>query len=90
MKFRKKPVVIEAWQFDGTEQSAREILQLTGIGIEHRRTCNPAHTHVLVIETLEGEMRAFRNDWVIRGIKGELYPCKPDIFEATYELVEEQ
>lgn len=88
MKFRKKPVVIEAWQFDGCEQSAREILALAGpnSGIEHRRTTHFEHPHILVIATLEGEMRAFRGDWIIKGVKGEFYPCKPDVFEATYEV----
>lgn len=62
MKFRKKPVVIEAYQ-----------------------------TNVeLKIETLEGTMTANPGDWIITGVKGEQYPCKPDIFEATYEQVEEQ
>ena len=44
----------------------------------------------LLIPTLEGVMKARQNDWIIKGLKGELYPCKPDIFEATYELVEER
>lgn len=89
MKYRKKPVVIEAWQFDGCEQSAREILALAGpnCGMEHRRTSNIDHPHIMVIQTLEGEMRAMKGDYIIRGIKGEYYPCKPDIFAATYEPV---
>ena len=44
---------------------------------------------ILVIETLEGDMTARIGDWIIKGVKGEFYPCKPDIFETTYELVEE-
>jgi hypothetical protein len=43
--------------------------------------------HAVEIRTLEGTMRADHGDWIIRGVKGELYPCKPDIFEATYEAV---
>ena len=46
--------------------------------------------HAVSIETLEGTMKATFEDWIIKGVKGELYPCKPDIFEATYEVVEEQ
>ena len=60
-KFRKKPVVIEAYQTD----------------------------KVMVIHTLEGDMTAQIGDWIITGLRGEQYPCKPDIFEKSYELVEE-
>ena len=62
MKFRKKPVVIEAYQTD--------------VQVE--------------IKTLEGTMIANPNDWIITGVKGEKYPCKPDIFEATYEPASEE
>lgn len=77
-KYRKKPVVIEAVQFNG--KNYMEILFFvgklkTGGGIR--------------IETLEGTMEASAGDWIIKGVKGEFYPCKPDIFEATYELVQE-
>lgn len=79
MKFRKKPVVIEAFQWMRDEvpswwTSAKEIK------IEVETGC-------VYIPTLEGTHRANPGDWIIRGIKGELYPCKPDIFEATYEPV---
>jgi hypothetical protein len=86
-KFRKKPVVIEAMRFAGTKESACEILSWAGprCGIEHRYTALPSAPEVLVIETLEGAMRAVPGDYVIRGVKGEFYPCKPDIFDATYE-----
>jgi hypothetical protein len=60
MKFRKKPVVIEAYQTD----------------VE------------VIIPTLEGNMRANPGDWIITGVKGERYPCKPDIFKKTYEPLE--
>lgn len=91
MKFRKKPVVIEAMQFNGTHQSAFEIVRWAGSSskVEHIETTVKEHPHVIKIETLEGTHRAFRGDWIIKGIKGEFYPCKPDIFEATYERVEE-
>lgn len=80
MKFRKKPVVIEAWRV-GSFDPAPEWL-----------TASPnvygPHNSYLEIKTLEGTMRADHGDWVIRGVKGEIYPCKPDIFAATYEPVE--
>lgn len=59
MKFRKKPIVIEAYQTDKE----------------------------LIIQTLEGPLRAAPGDWIITGIRGEQYPCKPDVFEKTYEPV---
>jgi hypothetical protein len=76
MKYRKRPVVIEAVQFDGT--FPLEFLH----GDERVRSDG---SHGLEIVTLEGTMRADIGDWIIRGIKGELYPCKPDIFDASYE-----
>lgn len=60
-KFRKKPVVVEAYQTD----------------------------KVMIIHTLEGDMTAQIGDWIITGLRGEQYPCKPDIFEKSYELVED-
>ena len=83
MKFRKKPVVIEAVQWDGTKESLEKIRKLGERNIRLNMTTE------LVIETLEGRMLASLNDWVIRGVAGEVYPCKPDIFEKTYEPVTE-
>lgn len=86
MKFRKKPVVIDAVRWNGTQAAIDEIFALRE-GHEEglvRRVGND-----LVIETLEGDMRANLGDWIIRGVKGELYPCKAEIFEATYEQVGE-
>lgn len=83
MKFRKKPVVIEAKQFGLVDGSAAEIIEWAH-PLQIRLT-----SEGLVIPTLEGRMTADRGDWIIKGIKGEFYPCKPDIFEATYEKVEE-
>lgn len=82
MKFRKKPVVIEAIQF--TSESAWECCQF--IGREHLLGASPEHFE---IKTLEGSITASLGDWIIKGIKGEIYPCKPDIFEATYEKLDE-
>ena len=84
-KYRKKPVVIEAVQFDGSERSIVEILALQSDKTKVLRE----DAGDLMIPTLEGLMRASVGDYVIRGVQGELYPCKPDIFEQTYDLVEE-
>lgn len=89
-RFRKKPVVIEAVQFDpslgcGTNR-VMNWLSLHGANISGWTF----HDTDITIPTLEGNMKALPGDWIIRGVKGEFYPCKPDIFEATYELVEEQ
>lgn len=91
-KFRKKPVVIEAMQFDGSWASARPILEW----MESDRPIDPTgarwagrYAELLYINTLEGEMTASAGDWIIKGVKGEFYPCKPDVFEATYDRVED-
>jgi hypothetical protein len=99
MKFRKKPVVIDAIQSTGTPESNREIIDwLRGTGTPaymdtEVRNCSPEHPDgfdypALYINTLEGAMKVSAGDWVIRGVKGEAYPCKPDIFAATYDPVE--
>ncbi len=77
-KFRKKPVVIEARQYTRNGLEAEKVADWCG----GRQTDNG-----LVIQTIEGEMLANYMDWVICGVKGEFYPCKPDIFEATYDIV---
>lgn len=78
-RYRKKPVEIEAVQFNGTNHV--EVAEfLAGSDFE-------PGIHGIVINTLEGSMSAAPGDWVIKGVKGEFYPCKPDIFEATYEEV---
>ena len=77
MKFRKKPVVIDAWKFDGSWASARPIVEKSS-----KITWSDCR---ISIETLEGTMEAAPGDWIICGVKGEFYPCKPDIFEQTYE-----
>lgn len=88
-KFRKKPVVIEAVQYDGTEKSVDEFLNRDFVA----PLVNPDVIFKIgggecLISTAEGVVKAVAGDWIIRGIKGELYPCKPDIFAATYEPVE--
>lgn len=82
MKYRKKPVVIEAMQFNG--ENSREIRTWMKDG-EPEGWENES---IMRIETLEGTMSANKSDWVIKGINGEFYPCKPDIFEKTYDPAE--
>ena len=88
-KFRKKPVVIEAMQFTD-EVTGRDIAGWCG-GRLNVSVSPRDHSDVWVditIPTLEGAMTATRGDWIIRGVAGEFYPCKPDIFEQTYEPAE--
>ena len=86
MKYRKKPIVIEAIRFCGFDGSSDFIPQELAIFLEDAVTSSG--DDALFIHTLEGDMRADVGDWIIRGVNGEFYPCKPDIFEKTYELVE--
>lgn len=88
MKYRKKPVVIEAFRmgidprpdwFQREVAKDRIIIYLTND--DHKKTC-------CTIKTLEGKMCGDYGDYIIRGVRGEIYPCKPDIFEATYEAAE--
>lgn len=78
MRFRKRPVVIEAMLF--TEDNAVAVQEFIG---HHGSAMNGPS--VVEIRTLEGTMYATPGDWIIKGVAGEFYPCKPDIFEATYE-----
>lgn len=84
MQFRKKPVVIEAMQFTG--ENFFDCLAFMG-PIPEAVWMECHTTDLPVIHTLEGDMVVSVGDWIIRGVKGEFYPCKPDIFEATYEPV---
>jgi len=81
-KFRKKPVVIEASRFMGVI-SFREMQ--ADWGDEFSKVASITTTNKLIIQTLEGDMIVRFGDYVIKGVKGEFYPCKPDIFEQTYE-----
>ena len=77
MKFRKKPIVIDAMQWTG--HNTKEIYNFVG-------TNNIiAYGDHFKIKTLEGNHKVILSDWIIKGIKGEFYPCKPDIFKETYE-----
>lgn len=89
MKFRKKPVVIEAIPFTGGEEEGKKIvawIQLNG-GKAKWNGKGGGHPYPenIKIETLEGTMFAIPGDWIIQGVQGEFYPCKPDIFAATYD-----
>lgn len=86
MKYRKKPVVIEAIQFKGTWESYREICEFTEDSLQYNHLGENTPQE-LYIETLEGTHTASNGDYIIKGIKGEFYPCKPDIFELTYEAI---
>jgi hypothetical protein len=79
--FRKKPVVIEAVLWDGRLPTVEPLL----VGASTTEVSQDLGDPALIIPTLEGTMRAEVGDWIIKGVKGELYPCKPDIFAATYE-----
>jgi hypothetical protein len=87
MRFRKKPIVIEADRWDGTQACWDAHFHQHGYIM--KMTGGPEAGRALLIQTLEGTMIANPGDWVIKGVKGEFYPCKPDIFAATYEAVEE-
>lgn len=79
-KFRKKPIVIEAVRWTGrNKKTISKFLKCKHEFWEIAQTID--------ITTLEGIVTASSGDWVIKGVKGEFYPCKPDIFEQTYELV---
>lgn len=100
-KYRKKPVIIEAVHFDGSttdlhgvycwiEDNTDGSFEPMGV-IEGRKPCPASGVSIdprdgrMMIATLEGFHHANVGDWIIRGVQGEFYPCKPDIFEATYE-----
>lgn len=86
-KFRKRPVEIEAVLFDGSEESLNQVLKFTLK--KYFLDTNPFNgVTSLFLETLEGNMHVSPGDWVIKGVEGEFYPCKPGIFEKTYDLVE--
>ncbi len=83
MKYRKKPVVIEAAQLPASDEEAGQ--ELIDFLYSMDREWEEETDGGIIIHTLEGDMRANPHDWIIKGVKGEFYPCKPDIFEATYE-----
>lgn len=93
-RFRKRPVVVEAIQWTGEQSNIRDLKKfcpeiqfhpfitlVSGTAVTDFEFGSP----MLRIMTLEGNHWAQLNDWILKGVKGEFYPCKPDIFEATYE-----
>ena len=92
LRFRKRPVVIEAIQYRPDIPNCGDVARFTGlIPPDGDRGCDPEphDQEPWLIDTLEGVMRADAGDWIIKGVQGEFYPCKPDIFAATYEAVTE-
>ncbi len=106
MKYRKNPIVIDAWQFDGSVASFEHfVADALGSSVVISGTDKHGQPTVtfsgatgalaqvilagttIVIPTLEGDMEASAGDWIIRGVKGEYYPCKPDVFAASYQAV---
>ena len=81
-QFRKRPVVVEAVQYTGANHDEVDAF----VAISPRAT-TWVPDHGLRIDTLEGSMMCDVGDWIIRGVQGEIYPCKPDIFAATYEAL---
>jgi hypothetical protein len=105
VRYRKKPVVVEAVRYDGPayvtaygdraprqDASFESVRQFVGSAFTTAQVGSENHggpnQFAPAIRTLEGVMRVCPGDWIIRGVKGECYPCKPDIFAATYELAE--
>jgi len=96
MKYRKKPVIIEARQWDGTAEGATPIIDwIVGLDgtarfVDYDQSAGYSRSIPLTslqIDTLEGTMHAIPNDMICRGTHGEFYPCRPDIFDACYEEV---
>lgn len=86
MKYQKKPLVIEAYQLPPNDDQTRRLpppwLMKAIVDGQVQVLAEPPCAHIV---TLEGVMTANVGDWIIQGVKGEIYPCKPDIFAATYE-----
>ncbi len=91
-KFRKKPVIIEAMHYTGSKHSFDRLWKW--MGGEHGTNLGYSGTEndpqEFDVQTLEGKTVASPGDWIIKGVVGEFYPCKPNIFEATYEAVESE
>lgn len=88
MKYRKKPVVIDAEQYDGNNNPFG-VVEFHQFDYRMCPVCGGDNERHAIIKTLEGAHFATVGDFIIKGVKGEFYPCKPDIFEKTYEKVEE-
>ena len=91
-RYRKRPVEVEAMRWDGTADNATPVVQwIQDNGANCTYECNTEPCsgddggHNIIIRTLEGDMMAVAGDFIIKGVQGEFYPCKPDIFHATYK-----
>lgn len=84
-RYRKKPVEVEAWQIGSNEPKPLWLYDAMENG-----TASIQLGGTWIIKTLEGDHLGNVGDYIIQGVKGELYPCKPDIFEQTYEVVEDE
>lgn len=82
--YRKKPVVIQAILWDGEFSTIKKFIPIENAS---EPSTFDREKKTITIHTLEGDMTANLGDWIIRGVNGEIYPCKPDIFEKTYEKV---
>lgn len=95
MKYKKKPVIIEAFQlkdwdtFNNTHEWYATLPKWMLDALDHKVAFFKGQEKAIYINTLEGVHRADIDDYIIQGVKGELYPCKPDIFEQTYDIVED-
>lgn len=89
MKFRKKPIVVEAYHWPEIPPLRMPIWVSNAMGTGVIRTETKDNAPPFFIETLEGVAAFYPGDWIIKGVSGELYPVKPDIFEKTYEAVED-
>lgn len=87
MKARKKPVVIEAWEFTEKALDSNDSWVRLYRNELHLTSQYAGEVLYIEIDTLEGTMRADLGDFIIKGVQGEFYPCKPDIFEKTYEVI---
>lgn len=92
----KKPIVVTAVRWDGTQASTKKVLELMGQTVDTKHYvsqekfhdyCDIVAKEGIIIPTLEGNMTATIGDYIIKGVKGEAYPCKPDIFEMIYNEV---
>jgi len=88
MKYRKKPIEIEAFQWTGGHDQTEDPQWCVDAIINDEVEIVCGDDLHLEIKTLEGIMRAEPGDYIIKGVKGEIYPCKPDIFEMTYDVVD--
>jgi len=87
-KFRKRPVVVEAVQL--TWENWRAVCDFVSVPENGIGIIEDMPAIAMMVQTLEGPVKATEGDWIIKGVKGEFYPCKPDIFAMTYDPVEEE